>query len=364
MADLSLSGLGSHLSGSGESALTGSNEIGCEDPDDPYYAANAANESASPQALDRTMDVSAVGTPLPLSDGYAIEKAWQGAAMADYLKVLLNRHPNMTLDAMKELHEMKLLSEIFSAKKDKSTAQNSVTAALKNPRLQDVIKWADDLFGSIPAYRKDMPDAWKVKVLLAIRKGVKYINDDTKRAKYQVNIRADSVYRGDSPLDTERLKKMYMKTKDQDHAPDPKFGGNNNNDNNDNNDNDMSANKQGNYHVGDVIWVMDNAGKVYSHVSKTGRMHHSSFLAGDNICAGGDWKITDGKIEEISGQSGHYRPQMPAFKNALEHLEYLNVLPPERKVIKVWEISTKKEMRVSLQELRWHSDKYQVFKPS
>jgi len=356
MADLSLSGLGSHMSDSGELGLSGSGEIGLSGSGeiDPYYEKN----NAPTQVLDRVMEASVIGTPLPLSDGYAIEKEWQGAAMADYLKALLVHHPNMTLERMREIPEMKLLGDLFSEKKDKSTAQNAVSAALSDARLSGVIKWADDMFGGISAYKKDRPPAWKVKVLLAIRRGVKYINDDTKRAKYEVTAFNDSVYRGNSPLDTERLKKMYVKAKDggmNDPASDPNPGGNSNN--------DMSANKQGNYLVGDVIWVMDNAGRIYSHVSKTGRMHHSSFLAGDQICAGGDWKIVNGEITEISGQSGHYKPPMPAFKSALEQMEELKVLPVDKEVIKVWEINSKEEKRISLHELRWNSHKYQTYKP-
>ncbi|OIQ17396.1 MAG: hypothetical protein BM556_11365 [Bacteriovorax sp. MedPE-SWde] len=57
------------------------------------------------------------------------------------------------------------------------------------------------------------------------------------------------------------------------------------------------------------IFVMDKQGEMYFHPeSDPGRLHHSSFLAGDDVLSAGSIKIEDGKITYYSDQSGHYKP--------------------------------------------------------
>jgi hypothetical protein len=48
--------------------------------------------------------------------------------------------------------------------------------------------------------------------------------------------------------------------------------------------------------------------QIYSAASVPGEIHHSSFLSGEPIIAGGDWMVKDGKVIYINAASGHYRP--------------------------------------------------------
>jgi hypothetical protein len=366
MSDLGLSGAFYGASDSGELSLSGSGGYGVPD-DDPLSGSSgygAPGDDASPGVLEETLETSQVGTPLPLHEKYTIEKEWGGAAMADYLHALTRQHPGLTLEQMRELPQMKALQQIFSATKDKTSPENAVNAALKDPRMKDILAWADKSFQGLTAYDTKAKDITKVKLLLAVRRGVKYISDETKRAKYAIGFNAGAVQRGASHFDTETLRRMYMKKPDQLSAvPEGPH------------DNNAPApapaavpddpSKRGNYVIGrDVIWVMDNNGNFYSHVSKMGRIHHSSFLAGEAICAGGDWKIENGEITEISGQSGHYKPTLDRFLGALNQLEERGALKGDKPVVKVWEKDTKAEKKVSLVHLRFNTDKYYPYKPA
>jgi hypothetical protein len=47
---------------------------------------------------------------------------------------------------------------------------------------------------------------------------------------------------------------------------------------------------------------------IYSGPCAPGALHHSSFLSGEPIIAGGDWMVDNGKVIYINAASGHYRP--------------------------------------------------------
>lgn len=68
---------------------------------------------------------------------------------------------------------------------------------------------------------------------------------------------------------------------------------------------------------------MSEEGKIY--ISKNygyGKFHHSSFLAGKPISAGGEIFIEQGLIKEIINDSGHYMPSLNFVKeNVLRELE-------------------------------------------
>jgi len=72
-----------------------------------------------------------------------------------------------------------------------------------------------------------------------------------------------------------------------------------------------------------AIFVMSEEGKIY--ISKNygyGKFHHSSFLAGKPISAGGEIFIEQGLIKEITNDSGHYMPGLNFVKeNVLKELE-------------------------------------------
>jgi hypothetical protein len=70
------------------------------------------------------------------------------------------------------------------------------------------------------------------------------------------------------------------------------------------------------------IWVMDQAGRIYSGEHKVGLFHHSTFLRGGNVAAAGEWKVSDdGTLEYITNKSGHYKPQPQHLRAVLEELD-------------------------------------------
>lgn len=78
------------------------------------------------------------------------------------------------------------------------------------------------------------------------------------------------------------------------------------------------------------IWVIDDLDaaepKMYSHICLIGRFHHSSFLGGADIGAGGEWEVRQGEVRLIGGSSGHYRPAPWRFMRALMILQRHNMI--------------------------------------
>jgi hypothetical protein len=71
-----------------------------------------------------------------------------------------------------------------------------------------------------------------------------------------------------------------------------------------------------------AIWIQGPSGRFYSsNESKAGKFHHSSFLAGREVKAAGDWEVDHGKLKTISATSGHYRPPLEAVRGALADLQ-------------------------------------------
>ena len=73
------------------------------------------------------------------------------------------------------------------------------------------------------------------------------------------------------------------------------------------------------------IWVMDGDATLYAGNHVYGQMHHSSFLSGGGILAGGEIRAKGGKIEFISGKSGHYTPPMESLIGALKKLQTFGI---------------------------------------
>jgi hypothetical protein len=68
------------------------------------------------------------------------------------------------------------------------------------------------------------------------------------------------------------------------------------------------------------IFVMDSNGNIYSAPKNTVQ-HHSAFLSGRPVAAAGHMRVTQGVVDYIDNQSGHYRPPkdyMKQFKKELE----------------------------------------------
>ncbi|MEN3943378.1 hypothetical protein WJU23_18905 [Prosthecobacter sp. SYSU 5D2] len=81
------------------------------------------------------------------------------------------------------------------------------------------------------------------------------------------------------------------------------------------------------------IFVMDGAGEIYakeaqaalSQKDETGRgvhVHHSSFLAGEDVAGAGEMKVgQDGFLKEVTDRSGHYKPGEAQTTQTLSELE-------------------------------------------
>lgn len=71
------------------------------------------------------------------------------------------------------------------------------------------------------------------------------------------------------------------------------------------------------------IWVLSDFDEpvFYSHMGILGRFHHSSFLSGERIAAGGEWRVDNGVIAWINGASGHYEPETWRFVKTLRLLQ-------------------------------------------
>lgn len=72
---------------------------------------------------------------------------------------------------------------------------------------------------------------------------------------------------------------------------------------------------------GRAMWIQGPSGRFYSSTNQAvGKFHHSSYLGGRAIKAGGEWKVTDGKLVVIAAKSGHYRPSLAMLKGAVRDL--------------------------------------------
>ncbi len=85
--------------------------------------------------------------------------------------------------------------------------------------------------------------------------------------------------------------------------------------------------------VGWGIWVLSPGGEFYTASHKKGEFHHSSFLSGEPVKAAGEWLVKDGRIELITGKTGHYKCNIDALIFALRQLSGMDALPATSKVI-------------------------------
>lgn len=73
--------------------------------------------------------------------------------------------------------------------------------------------------------------------------------------------------------------------------------------------------------AGYAIWVCSPDGIFYSDSHVLNRFHHSSFLAGGRVLAGGEWVVDDGLIQLITHKTGHYMATPQNLLNALRLLQ-------------------------------------------
>lgn len=122
----------------------------------------------------------------------------------------------------------------------------------------------------------------------AFNRGVRYMSA-AERGSYQVQINGGLLYQNGELLDTGNMR--------------TEFSGD-----------------------GVAIFVQDETGIFYSSSHVWGRLHHSSFTSGAAVRSAGEWKVKHGKIQWLSGKSGHYKPTMTQFINALTDLKASNAL--------------------------------------
>jgi hypothetical protein len=58
---------------------------------------------------------------------------------------------------------------------------------------------------------------------------------------------------------------------------------------------------------GFAIYVMSPSGEMYADQHKVGLFHHSSFLAGAEVAAAGEIRVTGGKVRYVTNKTGHYK---------------------------------------------------------
>jgi hypothetical protein len=71
---------------------------------------------------------------------------------------------------------------------------------------------------------------------------------------------------------------------------------------------------------GFAIWVLSRLGIFYTNKHELAKFHHSSFLAGGRIKAGGEWAIRNGRLLYITHKTGHYRSSPTELLTALRTL--------------------------------------------
>lgn len=71
-----------------------------------------------------------------------------------------------------------------------------------------------------------------------------------------------------------------------------------------------------------AIFVMDKEGRIFAtNAPERYYFHHSSFLAGGEVAAAGEIKVSKGIVEFVSKQSGHYQPSAKYMKQFMKQLE-------------------------------------------
>lgn len=79
------------------------------------------------------------------------------------------------------------------------------------------------------------------------------------------------------------------------------------------------------------IYVLDaDSNELFAGRKKTGKFHHTSFLAGAPVASAGEFEIINGKIELALLRSGHYRPTEEHGQALRAFLGRPDQLGPER----------------------------------
>jgi hypothetical protein len=75
-----------------------------------------------------------------------------------------------------------------------------------------------------------------------------------------------------------------------------------------------------------AIFVMDEHGNIYaSKYQAVGDFHHSTLANGGPVASAGEIKVTNGKVDFLTSQSGHYRPTADVMHQAVDEFGRHNV---------------------------------------
>jgi hypothetical protein len=69
------------------------------------------------------------------------------------------------------------------------------------------------------------------------------------------------------------------------------------------------------------IFVVGGNGEIHMTSHKVSMIHHSSLLAGADVTLGGEMKVANGRITEMTNKSGHYLPTADMFVQFLHWLD-------------------------------------------
>ncbi|MCA9193321.1 MAG: hypothetical protein KDB03_16230 [Planctomycetales bacterium] len=125
--------------------------------------------------------------------------------------------------------------------------------------------------------------------------GVKYISNEADRRKYRLKFHVGTLLRGGNLFDTTQLCTVASG-------------------------------------LGWAIWVQAPDSSFYSHSHKVARFHHSSFLAGGAVLGAGEWRVSNGRICEFNGKSGHYQPKMKPYWDSVRYCYNMRVCHADCKV--------------------------------
>ncbi|HMV66141.1 MAG TPA: hypothetical protein PKA64_04780, partial [Myxococcota bacterium] len=65
------------------------------------------------------------------------------------------------------------------------------------------------------------------------------------------------------------------------------------------------------------------------------RHHHSSLVGGKEVTSAGTMKVREGKVEEVSDSSGHYKPSIVHTQQGVERLQKLGVMDEARSSVRL-----------------------------
>ncbi len=83
--------------------------------------------------------------------------------------------------------------------------------------------------------------------------------------------------------------------------------------------------------AGTAIFVMSPEGNIYigAHGDTPGEFHHSSFLSGQPVSSAGEMVVEDGRILDVSNNSGHYHPSQSLNDQLFTELENRGMTEPD-----------------------------------